>query len=255
VPEKIILYSFAALIGSCIGSFINVVIYRLPKGIFFAQSRSHCPACGVTLKPAELLPVFSWLFLKGRCRSCRAAVPPRYPAVELACAALACLSIFRFGLDWKALAAFGVAAILLAVALIDIDTMEVPDSLHIALMPFAAAAVWLWPNVKLTDRIIGFAAVSVPLFLLTLLVKDAFGGADIKLMAVCGFLLGWQLAILAFSLALLPGGLYAIFLLLKSKENRNRRIPFCPYLCAGIAASLFYGREIIGFYLSLFPYI
>lgn len=245
------MYLWIALSGACIGSFLNVVVYRLPKGAFWTKARSYCPACERTLKGWELVPILSWLALRGRCRTCKARISPRYPAVEALCAALAVAGVLRFGLEWRALAAFGVCSVLLAVALIDFDTMEIPDSLVLALVPFAVAAVWLWPDVSLLSRGIGLLAVSLPMLILALVIEGAFGGGDVKLMAVCGALLGWQGVLLAFLLALLPGGITGIALLAAGKKDRKAQIAFGPFLCLGVALSLFWGGNIIDWYIGL----
>jgi len=147
---------------------------------------------------------------------------------------------------------FAVTMLLLAIALIDFDTAQIPDSLIIALAPLAVASVWLLPNVTLLSHAIGLVAVALPMLLLTLAIPGAFGGGDIKLMAVCGFLLGWQLTLLAFFIALLLGGSIAIFLLASGKRKRGQHMVFGPAICAGTVTALFYGKEIIRFYLSLY---
>jgi len=242
-----------AFTGACIGSFLNVVISRLPeKGSFMSESRSHCPACGQTIRWYDLFPVVSWIILLGRCRDCKARIPFRYPVVEAlgAIFALACLLVF--GLSLLALMVFAVTMILLAIALIDFDTTQIPDSLIIALAPLAVASIWLLPKVTLLSHAIGLVAVALPMLLLTLAIPGAFGGGDIKLMAVCGFLLGWQLTLLAFFIALLIGGSIAIFLLVSGKRKRGQHMVFGPSICAGTVTALFYGNEIIRFYLSLY---
>jgi len=147
---------------------------------------------------------------------------------------------------------YAVTMILLAIALIDFDTTQIPDSLIIALAPFAVASIWLLPDVTLLSHAIGLAAVALPMLLLTLAIPGAFGGGDIKLMAACGFLLGWQLTLLAFFIALLIGGSIAVFLLTSGKRKRGQHMVFGPAICAGTVTALFYGNEIIRFYLSLY---
>lgn len=249
---KLYVYFWLAVFGACIGSFLNVVIYRLPRGSFFAQARSHCPDCGKQLGWRDLIPVAGFILLKGKCRYCGARISPRYPLVEAACAALAIFCFMRFGPDFRAALAFCVCAILLAVALIDYDTMEIPDRLVLALVPFAVCAVWLWPDTAIIGRVIGFFVISLPMLLLAVFINGAFGGGDIKLMAVCGFLLGWQNSLLAFFIALLIGGGCAIYLLASGKSKRGAHMAFGPYLCAGAAAALFFGEDIISFYLNSF---
>jgi leader peptidase (prepilin peptidase)/N-methyltransferase len=246
-----------ALFGLCVGSFLNVIIYRLPKKIFFGKSRSCCPACGEQLKPRDLIPVLSYIFLKGRCRWCGMDISPRYPIVEAFCSILAVLCFLRFGVDdWlKALITFGAAVILTAVFVIDFETMEIPDALIISLIPFAAGAVWAWTDVAVWERAVGFFIISLPMFILAFLITDAFGGGDIKLMAVCGFMLGWKNTLLAFFVGLTLGGGYAIYLLLSRKSKRGALIAFGPYLCTGICLAMFYGAEIIEAYLDFFMFM
>ena len=250
------LYFCAVLLGLCVGSFLNVVVHRLPRGTFFANARSVCPACGRRLPWYDLVPVISFLALRGKCRACQAGISPRYPIVELAGALLAAGALWNFGFDWRAPLAFAVCAVLLAVALIDAATMEIPDALVIALTPLAAAAVWAWRGeISLLERGIGLLAVSLPMFLLTLAIPGAFGGGDVKLMAVCGFLLGWQGALAAMFIAVLTGGSLAAYLMLTGKAKRGARIPFGPHLCLGVAASLFWGRALIEMYLGWFGFL
>jgi len=174
--------------------------------------------------------------------------------VEAAGAFFALAGIWKFGLDWQALIVYGVTMILIAVALIDFDTSEIPDSLIIALTPFAIASIWLLPGTSWISHLIGIATVSLPMLLLSLVIPGAFGGGDIKLMAVCGLLLGWQLTLLAFFIALILGGGTAIFLMTCGKKKRGDHIVFGPALCAGVIATLFFGREILDFYLSMFHF-
>jgi leader peptidase (prepilin peptidase)/N-methyltransferase len=245
-------YFLVCLFGACIGSFLNVVIYRLPKGTFLSKSRSYCPSCGKTLKARDLVPVFSWIFLRGKCRFCAARISPRYPMVEIGCAGLAALALWRYGFTWNSLIAFGASVLALAVALIDHDTMEIPDALVIALIPFAVGAIWAAPEVALWERAVGFVVVSVPMLVLGILIKGAFGGGDVKLMAVCGFLLGWQALLAAFFLALVTGGGLSVYLILSKKAKRGAQIAFGPHLCLGIGVCLFFGQEILRLYLGLF---
>ncbi|MGL4792054.1 MAG: prepilin peptidase [Anaerotignaceae bacterium] len=246
------IYIFVFLFGICIGSFLNVVVYRVPLGQFFAEERSFCPSCKTQLRWIDLIPIFSYVFLGGKCAHCKEKISCRYPIVEGIAGLLAVFSFIRFEFDYKTIHAFGVLMILLAIALIDFDTMEIPDCLNFALIPFAVVAIWLWEDVTLLERAIGFFIVSLPLFLITMVIPNAFGGGDIKLMGVCGFLLGWQNTILAFFIALVLGGGYASFLLSAKKTKKGTHIAFGPYICIGVAVSLFYGAEIIGFYLKLF---
>jgi len=167
-------------------------------------------------------------------------------------ALLAISSVWYFGLDWFALVIYAVTMILLAIAVIDFNTSEIPDSLHIALLPFAITSIWLLPDVSVLSHIIGLFTIALPMLLLSMFISGAFGGGDIKLMAVCGLMLGWQLILLAFFIALLLGGSYAIYLMLSGKRKRGEHMVFGPALCTGVAISLYFGSDIINWYLSQF---
>ena len=248
-----IIFTLILLIGLCIGSFINVVIARLPvKGAFLGKKRSTCPECDEPIKPYDLIPVLSWLILKGKCRNCDAKISMQYPIIELACGFLAMAAYLRFGPVYFTIIAFGVPTILLAISVIDLKTSEIPDSLVIAVGVFAIAAIWLNPEVDIINRLIGLVVISLPMLIITFIVKGAFGGGDIKLMAACGFLLGWQATVLAFFLALILGGSYAIYLMLSGKRSRGEHMVFGPAICLGVAVALFFGNEIISWYLRIF---
>lgn len=247
-----LLYLFVFIFGICIGSFLNVVVYRVPNGISIAKGRSFCPTCKQQIKSYDLIPILSFLFLGRKCRYCKQKISFRYPLVELFTGIMAVLLFVRFDFTWRALAAFVLYAILIAVALIDLDTMTIPNGLVLALVVPAICAIFLFPEVSIWSRIIGFFVVSVPMLLLAWWIDGCFGGGDIKLMAVCGFLLGWQNALLATFIGILLGGLYAVFLLLTKRTGRKDHIAFGPFLAFGVALAFVFGTQVIGTYLSWF---
>lgn len=243
---------YAFLVGLCVGSFLNVLIYRLPKGLSPAKGRSFCPNCQHRLSAGDLVPLLSYLFLKGRCRYCKEKISPVYPLVELlgGVAALLCVLVFSFSL--QALTAFAAVAILIPIAIIDFQTLEIPNGLILSLLLPAAAAPFVFSEPLIIDRIIGAFAISLPMFLMNFIIHDSFGGGDIKLMFVAGFLLGWKNALFAGFVALFFGGIYAITLLVKKRKTRKDHFAFGPFLCGGAAAALLFGSRIIELYLSLF---
>lgn len=247
-----LLCAYIFLFGSCIGSFLNVVIYRVPRGISIAKGRSFCPGCGHTLRPLDLIPVFSFLFLRGRCRTCKMKISRRYPLVETITGLAALLIYIRTDLTLSLPIQFTADSILVAVAFIDFDTMTIPDGLIIGLAIPAVASAFLIPQPGLLSRVIGFFALSLPMLLLMLAIPDCFGMGDIKLIAVCGFLLGWQNTLVAGFIALLLGGGYGIFLILRDSSNRRTHIAFGPYLCIGVFIAMLYGNAVISGYLRLF---
>ncbi|MEI7884578.1 MAG: prepilin peptidase [Clostridia bacterium] len=234
-----------------IGSFLNVVIYRVPLGISIAKGRSYCPSCNTQLKNYDLIPIFSYLFLRGKCRKCGSKISLRYPLVELVTGILAVFIFLIVGFSWQAVLIFAVTAIMLAISLIDLDTMTIPNGLLIALIPFITGLFFLQPELALLARIIGFLALSLPMFLLNFVVEDSFGGGDIKLMALAGFMLGWQQTLVAFFIALMLGGSLATYLLLTKQKEKGSHIPFGPYLCIGIFLALLFGEKLLSWYLNL----
>ena len=206
------------LLGAALFSFMNVVAWRLPRNMDPLKGRSICPRCGRTLDAPDLVPVFSWLFLRGRCRHCGAHIPARYLLVEVlgGVLALGCTRQYGaalalpdglFGMSWAALLALAVCGILLSIALIDAETQTIPDRLNFALAVCGVAGTALSPA-GWRGHIIGAVCVSVPMFLLCLAIDGAFGGGDIKLMAAAGLFLGWQNTLLAMFFGILGGGVY-----------------------------------------------
>ena len=249
---NIIFTAAFAVLGACIASFANVVGLRLARGESFTTGRSRCPDCGITLRWYELIPVLSWLIQKGLCRSCEMQISPRYLLAELAGAAALALSFVKYGFSWSMLIAFGITVILLLIGLIDLSTMEIPDVLVLALLPFAIGAIWAQPEITLISRAIGMLTISLPMFLLAVIIKGAFGGGDMKLMAVIGVLLGWQNTLLAFFIAVLIAGTVALVLLIRKKAKKGSKMAFGPYLCFGVMTAFIYGREILTWYLGLY---
>lgn len=246
-------------LGACLASFLQVVAQRaaVPGSPPFYKGRSRCDACGATLGARELVPIFSWLFLRGRCRHCGARVPAVYPLAELCGGAGAALCFVTYPLDWGRLAlALAAFFLLFLIAVQDAYTMEIPDLYALLLCLPALAAVWVFPETGLAARFIGAACVSLPLLAITLLLPGAFGGGDIQLMAVCGFLLGWKSCLAAFFLALLFGGAQAVFLLItgRAKAGEGAHMPFGPALCAGSFLALLWGGRIAAWYLGFFSF-
>jgi leader peptidase (prepilin peptidase)/N-methyltransferase len=226
-----------------------VLVYRIPRKINFVKGFSFCPTCEHRLYPKDLVPIFSYLFLRGKCRYCREPISPRYMLVELFAGAIGLICYIYLQLP-MAILCFAVGCILITLTLIDADTMTIPDSLNIALMVCAVAAIWIWPDVGLVTRIIGFFAISVPLLLISLIVAGAFGGGDIKMMAAAGFLLGWPNAIVATFIGLVLGGVYGAILLVRRKKGRKEHFAFGPCLAIGVYGSIFFGKPIIDWYLA-----
>lgn len=251
MTDKIYLAA-AFLLGCCIFSFLNVVIYRLPKKMDFVTGRSACPFCGHVLGAPDMVPVLGWVFLGGKCRYCKAEISVRYPLVELVGGIAAVLCSYHYGVNPRAIIAFLFLCVLTVVSFVDMDTMEIPFSLVIAAALMGVLSALFFPEISFVERVIGIFCVSVPLYLLTVAVPGAFGGGDIKLMAACGIFLGWKLNLLALFWGVMGGGIYGFWLLAAKRKKRTDHFAFGPFLCLGMAAALFWGEKILDWYLGFF---
>lgn len=257
---RLFFYFIIFLVGASVFSFLNVLAYRLPRGMNFLTGRSVCPECGEELRWYQMVPVASYLILGGKCGFCRCRIPFRYLASELLGGALAVLTALCFGWELsvmamlRGLAVFAFLGVLYAVALIDGDTMEIPNGLVIAAGILGLIACLLFPEPALWERAVGVLSVSLPLLLISLAVEGAFGGGDIKLMAACGLFLGWKLNLVALFFALMGGGAYGVYLLAAKKKGRKDHFAFGPFLCAGAALSLFLGERVLSWYLGFFNF-
>lgn len=243
-------YFYVFLIGSIVGSFLNVCICRLPEKESIVTGRSHCPSCGHVLSFFEMIPIISYLFLRGKCRKCNASISIQYPLIEGCNAVCWLLCVLRFGFTAKALLCAIFASILLVLAGIDLRTMEFPDRLHVWILGLAIVQLFLEPSL-LTGSILGFFLISVPMLILSLL-TNGFGGGDIKLCAVCGLFLGAGSLLIGFFLACILASLSGLFLLARKKLTAKTPFPFGPYLAFGFILAALFGEPLLNTYLKLF---
>jgi leader peptidase (prepilin peptidase)/N-methyltransferase len=251
---------FIFIFGLIIGSFLNVCIYRLPLKKSIVTSPSACPGCGCRLKPPDLIPVFSYLFLGGKCRYCKAKISAQYPVVELLNGMLYALLYIRFGLEWVLPAYMALFSLLIVITMIDFKHMEIPNGLVIAGLAVGAAQLAASIFTPYFDAwhsyVIGFFAGGLPLLLIALfcayvLKKDAMGGGDIKLMAFAGLIIGWKLVIPAYLIGIVAGALAGVALMALRKKRRTDAMPFGPFLSLGVVLSVFFGQALTDWYLGL----
>ena len=201
-------YVLSALAGLCIGSFLNVCIYRLPRGKFFSKARSFCPKCGEAIKAYDNIPLLSYVILRGKCRSCGERISPRYPLVEAMTCALFVGNYAMFGMHGLTLVWDVAACALITASFIDLDTMEIPDSAVLVLLALGLVTFAPFGGVGWEDKLIGCACVSVPMFLLAM-----FGGmglGDVKLYFVLGLMLGWQKVLIVFVVSVVLGAAVSV---------------------------------------------
>ncbi len=237
------------IFGTILGSFYNVIIYRLPKKISFVSGTSFCPHCNHRIMPIDLIPMFSYLFLGGKCRHCKSSISPRYPVIEALTGVIFVLSYLQFGFTLATFVAIILGSLCIVIAMIDIDTMEILDRFHIFILILAIVQILFISDLPIIDHIIGFFIISIPFYIIALL-TNGLGGGDIKLVAVSGLLLGYKAMLVAFFIAAVLGGSVAITLLLTKQQERKSLIAFGPYLCIGIFIGYLVGNQLFEWYLN-----
>jgi leader peptidase (prepilin peptidase)/N-methyltransferase len=259
------LYAFIFALGLIIGSFLNVCIYRMPRGKSVVAPSSRCTSCGNPIKFYDNIPVLSYIVLGGRCRSCGEKLSIRYPLVELLNAVLYVILLERFGFDppWVVLAYCMFVSSLVVIFFIDLEHQIIPNSITLPGIPIAVVlgASVLPDPFSPADRlgwqasIIGCLAGGGSFYLVAvlgkaILKKDAMGGGDIKMMALVGGMLGWKAIILTTFFGSLLGSVIGISLILIKGREWGARIPFGPYLALGSLVSLLWGNDILIWYLN-----
>ena len=274
LANPIFTVSIALVVGLCVGSFLNVVVHRLPKMLErdwraqcaelrgeslpdenppaynLAVPRSACPECGHRIGALENIPLVSWLVLRGACSACRKPISARYPLIELLGGLLAAYAIWRFGLTWKGAAACALLWTLIALTFIDFDTQLLPDSLTLPLLWGGLLVNLFGLFVRLDDAVIGAIAGYLALWVVYWLFrlirgKEGMGYGDFKLLAALGAWLGWQLLPLIILLSSVVGAVIGISLLVFKGRDHNVPLAFGPYLAIAGGIALFFGPALI----------
>jgi len=247
---------FIFIIGLCIGSFLNVCIYRLPASQSIAHPRSKCPQCGTPIAFYDNIPVLSYLWLKGHCRHCRVRIGLRYPIIELLGGLFALATFLKFGLTIEALIYFAFIASLLVVTFIDLDHRIIPDVITLPGIPICFAASFAIPTVIYRDALLGILVGGGSLFLVAwtynlFTKKEGMGGGDIKLLAMMGGLVGWQGVVFTIFVSSLVGTLAGLAIMVQSRKGMKLAVPFGPFLSIGCITYIFFGPQLIWWYLHL----
>jgi leader peptidase (prepilin peptidase)/N-methyltransferase len=267
----------AGLLGLLVGSFLNVVIHRLPimmerdwagqcaelKGeaapvfepLSLVRPRSRCPHCGHPIGALENIPVVSWLFLRGRCKACAAPISPRYPLIEAVSGLLFALSAWHFGFTAAGLGALVLIAALLALTAIDFDTQLLPDDITLPLLWIGLALNAFNVYTDLKSAVFGAMAGYLSLWGVYWLFKiftgkEGMGYGDFKLLAALGAWLGWQMLPLTILLSSFVGAVVGIAMMVFARHGRNVPIPFGPYLAAAGIIALVWGKPLTRAYLG-----
>jgi leader peptidase (prepilin peptidase)/N-methyltransferase len=247
-----------AIVGLVIGSFLNVVIWRVPRGESVVSPPSHCPGCGHEIRPRDNVPVLSWLLLRGRCRDCGTGISVRYPLVEAGTAVVFGVLTLAIGLEPELPAFLYLGAVGVALAMIDIDVKRLPDAIVLPSYPVAAALLTVAAAVDgrwedLLRAGLGMVALYAFYFLLALVYPAGMGFGDVKLAGVLGLYLGWlgwaEVVTGAF-LGFLFGGVVGGGLVLVRRAGRKSKIPFGPFMLAGALVAILWGGALADLYLD-----
>ncbi len=259
-PFKVMFYSIIFLLGISIGSFLNVVILRLPRHESLIKSSSHCMTCGAKIRPIDLIPVFSWLFLRGKCHSCGEKISPRYPIVESLNGLLYVLTFAVLDINAKAIITCVLISLLIVVGFMDWDTMEIDMIIVALIFLLAIPSAIFTEDASIKSRIIGALVISVPFFIIgeisRIFIRKKTGEdfraielGDTILMFAAGALLGTQAIIVSAFVGILLAAIGGIAYKAVTGESK---LAFGPYLSMGIAIAALWGGSIANWYIGLF---
>ncbi len=246
---------FAFVFGTVVGSFLNVCIYRLPNEESIVRPRSRCPACRTPIRPLDNIPLLSFLLLRGHCRACGKQIAWRYPLVEALTGGLFAATVARFGLGLDTAFLLVFLASLVVVSFIDLDHQIIPNAITLPGIPLGLVAGLLVGVPPLLDRLIGTLAGAGFLYLVlyyggTLYGQEAMGEGDLNLIALIGAFLGWRAVVVTILVGCLVGATAGVGLILLRRLSRRQHIPFGPFLALGAVVALFWGDQLIVWYLG-----
>lgn len=248
--ETIYIFAFF-LLGTVIGSFLNVCIYRLPRKESIVFPPSHCPHCGKRLTPLDLAPVISFLLLRGRCRYCQSAISPRYPLVETLTGVAFAFAYFYFGFNFLLLKYLVLICFLIVISLIDLECYLIPDVLLAGMLIAGIPVNILARDITFLSIALGMLAPAAVLAIVALASRGGMGGGDIKLTGALGMFLGWPGNAVALFLGCVLAGVAGLVLVLTRIKKRKDVIPFGPFLAGGAVVNIFWGELLLNWYLSL----
>ncbi|MFH2045562.1 MAG: A24 family peptidase [Pseudomonadota bacterium] len=252
-----VIHILTFIFGLCIGSFMNVCIYRLPLSKSIVTPRSMCPGCGSFINFYDNIPVLSYIFLRGKCRKCNIHIPLRYPLVEIISGFAALSCFIKFGLSVETLVYFAFTAALIVITFIDIDHQIIPDVISLPGIPIGLLlASFFLPSMNFKESIIGILAGGGSLFAVAWIYslitkKEGMGGGDIKLLAMIGSFIGWQGVLFTIFTASLTGTIVGITVMLKTRKNVKLAVPFGPFLSIGAILYILFGTEMISWYFNI----
>ena len=252
-------YILAGIVGLCVGSFLNVVIYRVPNGMSVAMPPSHCPKCNYQLKWYDNIPVLSYLLLGGKCRSCKEPISFRYTAVEILNALLWLVAVWAF---WQKSPVYaGIVAcacsVMVCVAFIDLEHQLIFDRFVIILACLGVGAIFFEPNMMpWYEHLIGFAVATATFMAVyfgaqAIFKKEALGGGDVKLAMAMGLFIGWKNFLFSMLVASVVASIVLLILQKVSRAEKGKEYPFAPFLVLGFLVATFLGDIVVNAYISL----
>lgn len=241
-----------ALFGLAIGSFLNVVIVRVPEGRSLLRPRSACPGCSAQLAWHDNIPVLSFLLLRGRCRACGMGISPRYPIIEALTAVTLVGAYLALGPTSEFVVAGMLLVALIVITAIDLERQLIPDVITVPGTAVGLAANLATGHVSWLDSVIGILLGGGLFLVIILASRGGMGGGDLKLGAMLGAFLGWKALLFALFVAIVLGGVVAIVFLASGLRGRKDPIPFGPFLAIGGAVATFWGERVVRWYLSGF---
>ncbi len=245
---------YILIIGLIVGSFLNVCIFRLPEGRSIVRPGSSCGACGQPVRWYDNIPVLSYLILRGRCRNCKASYSIRYPIVELLTGLFALALWLRFGMTVQTAVYFIFIAALLVITFIDIDHRIIPDIISKPGIPLGFAFSFIMPQLTWFDSLIGILAGGGTLYLVIYVYflvtgVEGMGFGDVKLLAMIGAFIGWQGVIFTIMASSLIGTVVGLAEMIRTRQGLKLAIPFGPFLATGAILYIFFGPQLIEWYL------
>jgi leader peptidase (prepilin peptidase) / N-methyltransferase len=237
--------------GLILGSFCNVVIYRLPQGKSIVTPGSQCRACSQLIRPWDNIPLLSYVLLRGRCRYCKEPISIRYPAVEMASGVIYVLLWYKLGVGLPLVLNGLLSSALLVVALIDFDHKIIPNVITLPGMTMGLGLSFWVLSITPLVSLAGLLTGGIIFYLIAVVSKGGMGGGDIKLIAMIGAFLGWQGALFTIFSAALLGSLVGVTLMLLGRKGRKDKVPFGPFLAGGAMLFVLTGDDLIRWYVNL----
>lgn len=246
-----VMYIILFMMGAVFYSYLALVIECLPKNENILARHTKCPKCGHEQKVKDVFPIFSRIAYHGKCRYCLEKLPVRPMLIEILGGALLMFCVFIYGISIQAFFVFIVLSDLSVISFIDADTQEIPPVLNLIMLALGVVSIFVLDGASISERLIGLFAISLPMFILAVTL-NGFGGGDVKLMAVAGFMLGYKGIIIAFFIGAILGAAYAVYLLASKKKGRKGVFAFGPFLAIGIMIALInnFGATILQTYID-----